>query len=622
MTDTRLGVDKPFLKKWREQRIRVSLQTRLVLVVILVSTFVLLSIAGIAYRLVSRNILEQSAQAIARLNQELSSTISLWLSLNIESVQSVANMADIRSLDGSRQEPILQAVDKAYENVYLIHTIGKDGFNLARSDGQSNTDYRDRNYVQAVLSGQPSAVEVLIGRTSQQPALIIALPIMDDRGRVGGVIASASDLDEISKSVQISRFGATGYAYVLDDANRVLVHPDQAYTSELRDLSDYPPVVSMRAEGSGFYEFQDGEGKEWLAYVNTLENGWGVIIQQEKGEFQAGLAFIRRTIFILFVLGLTALFVLSSVAVRHSMRPIRTLIDATTAFSGGDLSRRVVIERSDETGELAASFNAMASELQETLAMLEERVADRTRSLQASFQVSRRLASIMDIHELVVEVVEEIKRIFDFYHVHIYLYNETRSHLEMVGGTGEIGKQLLNNRHRIEKGKGLVGKSAETNQVVYVKDTSQEPSWLPNPLLPEAKTEIVIPISIGDTVLGVLDVQQNVIQEILPDTVELLQGIANQTAIAAQNARLLNQAKQASSSETRANLIAQRIQSATSIESVLEIAVRELAEATGAGRASIQVGLGLMDANQKLAAENSHPNNGKRGKSSPEGMQE
>jgi len=626
MVETNHGVDQNPINKWRERLSHISLQTRLIVAVMLVSAFVLLSVTGVIYQMVSRNVIDQSAQAIARLNQELSTTISLWLSQNVESIQSLANIAEIRSLDGARQEPVLKAANQAFEHVYLIHTIGKNGFNLARSDGQPNVDYSDRNYVQTVLAGAPIALESLIGRTSKQPALIIALPVLDERNRVGGVIASASNLDEISKSVQISRFGETGYAYVLDSANRVLAHPDQTYTSELRDLSDYPPVIFMREQGSGFYDFREDSGnspgKEWRAYVNTLDNGWGVIIQQEKSEYEAGLASVRRNIFWLFTLGLVVLFVLSSIAVRHSMRPIKTLTEATKAYAGGDLSQRVVVERNDETGELAASFNAMASELEETLAMLEQRVADRTRALQASFQVSRRLASIMDIHELVVEVVEEIKRIFDFYHVHVYLYNENRSHLEMVGGTGEIGEQLLDKKHRIERGKGLVGKSAETNQVVYVKNTSQEPSWLPNPLLPETKAEIVVPISIGESVLGVLDVQQNVTQEIPPETIDLLQAIANQTAVAVQNARLLDRARQASSIETRASKIAQRIQGATSIESVLEIAVRELAEATGASRASIQVGLGLMDTNKESPPDNGNPNNGKRGESARRGMQE
>jgi hypothetical protein len=71
----------------------------------------------------------------------------------------------------------------------------------------------------------------------------------------------------------------------------------------------------------------------------------------------------------------------------------------------------------------------------------------------------------------------------------------------------------------------------------------------------------------------------------------LLQAIANQTAIAVQNTRLYTMAQRKAENETRASLISQRIQSATTIESVLQVALRDLSEALNARRASVQIGL-------------------------------
>ena len=127
------------------------------------------------------------------------------------------------------------------------------------------------------------------------------------------------------------------------------------------------------------------------------------------------------------------------------------------------------------------------------------------------------------------------------------------------------------------------------NQVVLVADTSQDPGWMPNPLLPETQSEIAVPIAIGERVLGVLDVQHNVVGVLDEGDAELLRSIANQVAIAVRNAQLYALAQQKAEHETVLSQITQRIQTATTVEGVLQVAVRELSEALGAQRASIQL---------------------------------
>jgi putative methionine-R-sulfoxide reductase with GAF domain/HAMP domain-containing protein len=322
-------------------------------------------------------------------------------------------------------------------------------------------------------------------------------------------------------------------------------------------------------------------------FVDDL--GWYMVSSQAEAEAFAPVTAQQRTNILLGVVAIIIGGVAAAFVAQILTAPIVRLTEAATRVTEGDLKTRVLVRGRDEIGVLSHSFNLMTDQLLDAITHLEQRVTDRTRSLNISTEVGRRLSTILDSQQLVAETVQQIRDGFNYYHAQLYLLDESGKQLLMVGGTGKAGQEMLAREHKIALEQGLVGRAAATNLPIIVPDVSQVEGWLANPLLPETKAEIAVPIAIGEEVVGVLDVQHNVVGGLQQQDADLLLSIANQVAIALQNARLLTEAKQNADRIAQMTSIKEKIQSTTTIEDALQVAVRELGRLTGVPRAAVRL---------------------------------
>jgi PAS domain S-box-containing protein len=481
-------------------------------------------------------------QGIASQANSLLQTVNTWDEAMALALSNMSGQPDIVSMNEAQQKPVLEQIVRVYQYMYLSLTLDPTGNDLARSDDNPTLNYADRYWFQQAAAGVPLTREAVISRTTGRPVVSFSAPILDEAGQVLGVAFVGTELTELAEEVGATTIGETGYGYLVDEQGRLLAHPTLSTEADsLIDLNSYPPVAYLMSGQSGLFNFEDQDGIAWIAYVNQADNGWGVIVQQQTQEAFAPAQALLVNSTLISIVAFLIVGILVWIVANRVIRPVQDLTQAATTLAEGNFQQTIPVKYEDEIGILANAFNSMGTHLQTLIDNLEQRVAARTRDLTISAEVSRSLSTILDQKQLVSEVAQRVRDAFDYYHVQIYLLDEATQQLQMVGGTGQAGQVMLAAGHALALGQGLVGQAAASKTAVLVPDTTQDKQWLPNPLLPDTRSELAVPILLGDQLLGVLDVQHNVTNGLTNENANLLQAVASQVAIALQNARQLTE---------------------------------------------------------------------------------
>lgn len=180
-------------------------------------------------------------------------------------------------------------------------------------------------------------------------------------------------------------------------------------------------------------------------------------------------------------------------------------------------------------------------------ARLLEQTQKRAVEMEAVAQVSAIVSTILTADHLLQEVVDLTKERFNLYQAHIFLLNEAGDTLRLAAGSGEVGRQITAQGWNIllNAEKSLVAQAARTRQTIVANDVSRRPNFLPHPRLPEVRAEMAVPMIVGDTVLGVFDVQAEVINHFTDEDVHVQTTLATQIAVALRNASLFQQTQAA-----------------------------------------------------------------------------
>jgi GAF domain-containing protein len=220
-----------------------------------------------------------------------------------------------------------------------------------------------------------------------------------------------------------------------------------------------------------------------------------------------------------------------------------------------NITRSLELARRNEHAQIEAN-----RELQKLQASLEKQVADRTRDLErrttyleASAQVSQAASSILDVDQLTQQVVELIRERFGMYYVGLFLADEAGEWAELEAGTGEGGRTMLARGHRVPVGGGTaVGQSIALGQSRVARENDQDTVRLAAADLPGTRSEAALPLHSRGLVNGALTVHSDRPDVFDNAAIGVLQSMADQVAVALDNARLFAESQAALEAERRA----------------------------------------------------------------------
>ncbi len=439
-----------------------------------------------------------------------------------------------------------------YQELFIADTAGQ--VILSSSEAAIGKDLSAERFFSLARAGAGmSVVENRFADISRFGVISImaAQPIFNPQtGDWIGVAGLRSGFEGVEQIMSIDAgLGAGGSSYLVNETYRRLT-PSLSLQSNLR-TSATEQAIENQSRGAGSYEALDGlemsGAYRWIPSLRVALVTEVPTTEAVAGSIGLVTANILLGVFTVFIAGVAVF--LTSLSISA---PIINLSTDVKKIADGNLGVRSNVERADEIGVLANSFNGMAAELQSVVTGLEARIQERTRDieqqalrLRVASEIARDATAARDLDELLERSAQLIMDRFGFYHTGIFLLDQKREYAILRSSPTEAGKTMLQNGHKLRIGEeGIVGYVSATGDARIALDTGADAVYFQNPLLPETRSEIALPLKANNMVIGVLDVQSNQPSAFGEEDLSILQIMSDQLAAAIDRTRLLKEREQ------------------------------------------------------------------------------
>lgn len=463
-------------------------------------------------------------------------------------------------LDEAEQQILEEIQLHSYLDIPLAR--GKDMLGVIRLyRSQSQGTFTDSEIQLAQAMGNETAVSLANATlTSESQARVAQLSSLN---RLSLALSEAPGLEKVYKSTRreiLSLVEATGLAIFLLDEDKEHLNWLYLYDyGEEVDLSNVPPLTL----DSGFSGYV-ARSRSLLHIQSTTEN------RAKYNSFQVGSADDAHE----FWLGLPLIVTneLIGVVSLQNLEP----------FSDRDIELLTTI-----AGALAIAVNNLLQleAVQKALAIqFQQRL-----QMQTAAEVAAAATTVLEQEALAQGAVELIKDRFDLYYVGLFLVEEDYAVLK--AGTGEAGEAQLAAKRRLKiGGQSLIGGATNDGKPRITQDVTNDPEWLPNPHLPDTRSELALPLQVREHTIGALTVQSTMPNLFTEDLIGALQIMGDQLAVAIQNAQLLANAEARAKRQAYLNEISTQLHQSADVETIVGIGLRALSKQLNGTAVELQLG--------------------------------
>ncbi len=445
---------------------------------------------------------------------------------------------------------------------------------LQQSSGESRLEEQTASPVaQLALSNRRPAAGMAL--TSRGLGVFAAVPILQ-----GSTFAGVAEVSLRFDTLALQNFKENFSSDLQIFINReAITEITEGYTTDLEApipaLIGYATTLARPIFGTESAYQSALKGNPWSSDVQNLQERHTVYsfpLQDINGDIigvadivinRAAESRAQNQQMALALGAIIAAVVLGGLGVRYftsrALSPLQELSSAAETVLSGNTNLSIDTHPDDELGLIGRALAALSRHIHTLQETMEKRIAERTqeldkrtRYLQSAAEVARASATLTDLDALLNRAAALINEHFQLYHTAIFLRDTTGEHAILRASSGHNAEAILSQNISLKVGsEGAVGRVVSTGKVYIVSDTTSDPYYLANPLLPDVRSEIIVPLRAANRIVGALSVSSSVADSPVVNEVHIIQILADQIAIAIENARLLEENRTALAASRR-----------------------------------------------------------------------